>query len=301
MTGGPLVVVGASGFLGRTLVEACTAASRPAVGLSRAECDITDAGAVEGAIVRHRPDLVVNAAAFSNVDAAERDRSGATAVNAAGPAILAAGTAAAGIPLIHISTDYVFDGRKRTPYKESDPVAPLGHYGRTKAEGEARVRAAQPRHVILRTAWLFGRNGGGFVAMAVAAALRRQPIRTIVDQTGSPTAAADLAGAILAVDAAIDRGGAPWGTYHYAGREPARRLDIVEAIFDAVRALGRQTPSIIPATAADFAAAAERPAYSALDSSRFETTFRHPASDWRRRLVELVREEAAATTEQPIP
>jgi dTDP-4-dehydrorhamnose reductase len=301
MTGGPLLVVGASGFLGRTLVEACTAASRPAVGLSRAECDITDAGAVDRAIARHRPDLVVNAAAFSNVDAAERDQSGAAAVNVEGPAILAARTAAGGIPLVHISTDYVFDGRNRAPYKEDDPVAPLSHYGRTKADGEARVRAAQPRHVILRSAWLFGRNGGGFVRMAVAAALRRQSIRTIVDQTGSPTAAVDLAGAILAVDRAIGCGAAPWGTYHCAGREPARRLDIVEAIFDAVRALGRQTPSIVPVTAADFAAAAERPDYSALDSSLFETTFRHPASDWRRRLAELVRDEAAATAEQPIP
>ena len=301
MTGGPLLVVGASGFLGRTLVEACIGASRPAVGLSRAECDITDAAAVERAIAHHRPDLVVNAAAFSNVDAAERDRGGATAVNADGPAILAVRTAAAGIPLVHMSTDYVFDGRKRAPYKEGDPVAPLSHYGRTKADGEARVRAAQPRHVILRSAWLFGRNGGGFTSMAVAAALRRQPIRTIVDQTGSPTAAVDLADAILAVDRAIGGGKAPWGTYHYAGREPARRLDIAEAILAAVRALQRQTPSIVPVTAADFAAAAERPEYSALDSSLFETTFRHPASDWRRRLVELVREEAAATAEQPIP
>jgi dTDP-4-dehydrorhamnose reductase len=301
MTGGPLLVAGASGFLGRTLVEVCTAASRPAVGLSRAECDITDAGAVERAIARYSPDLVVNTAAFSNVDAAERDQSGATAVNAEGPAVLAARTAAAGIPLVHVSTDYVFDGRKRAPYKEGDPVAPLSHYGRTKAEGEARVRAAQTRHVILRTAWLFGRNGGGFVSMAIAAALRGQPIRTIVDQTGSPTAAVDLAGAILAVDRAIGRGAAPWGTYHYAGREPARRLDIVEVILAAVRALQRQTSSIVPVTAADFGAAAARPDYSALDSSLFETTFGHPASDWRRRLAELVREEAAATAEQPIP
>jgi dTDP-4-dehydrorhamnose reductase len=299
MTGGPLLVVGASGFLGRTLVQACTVASRPAVGLSRAECDVTDAGAVERAIAHHRPELVVNAAAFSKVDAAELDPEAAAAVNAEGPAILAARTAAAGIPLIHISTDYVFDGRKRTPYREGDPVAPLGHYGRTKADGEARVRVAQPRHVILRTAWLFGRSGGGFVSMAVAAALRRQPIRTIVDQTGSPTAAVDLAGAILAVDRAIGRGAVPWGTYHYAGREPARRLDVVETILAAVRALQRQTPSIVPVTAADLGGAAKTPNYSALDSSLFETTIHYPASDWRCRLVELVQEEAMATAAAP--
>jgi dTDP-4-dehydrorhamnose reductase len=269
-------------------------ASRSAVGLSRSECDITDAGAVERVITRHRPDLVVNAAAFSKVDAAERDPDAAVAVNAEGPAILAVRTAAAGIPLVHISTDYVFDGRKRTPYSEGDTVAPLGLYGRTKADGEARVRAAQPRHVILRTAWLFGRSGGGFVSMAVAAALRRQPIRTIVDQTGSPTVAIDLAGAILAVDQAMGRGAVPWGTYHYAGREPGRRLDIVEAILAAVRALQRPTPSIVPVTAADLGGAAKTPNYSALDSSLFEATIGYPASDWRSRLVELVREEAAA-------
>ena len=301
MTSGPLLIVGASGFIGRTLIEACADAGRPAIGLARAECDITDPAAVERAIARHRPDLVVNTAAFSNVDAAEADRAGAAAVNAQGPAILGSRAAAAGIPLIHISTDYVFDGGKQTPYSEDDAVAPLGEYGRSKVAGESGLRAVQPRHVILRTAWVFGRHGGGFVRMAIAAALRRQPIRTIVDQTGSPTAATDLARAILAVDAAIGSGFESWGTYHYAGRQPARRLDIVETILEAVRALGRGVPPIVPVTFADFAAVAPRPTYSALDSSRFVRTFGFPASDWRSRLLELVQEEARAMAEQPIP
>lgn len=300
MSTGPILVFGASGFLGRTLIEAAATGGRNAVGPSRGECDITDAAAVDRVLDRNRPRLVVNAAAFAGVDAAEKDRAGAEAVNAQGPAILGAAAAKLAVPVIHISSDYVFDGRQRRPYTEDDPVAPLSHYGHTKAVGEARLRVAQPRHVILRTAWLFGRHGGGFVRMAIDAALRCQPIRTIVEQTGSPTDATDLAQAILAVDAQISANSQSWGTYHYAGRDPASRLDMVETIVDTVRELGRPVPQIVPVGLEDFAGAARRPKSSTLDSSRFVRTFDVAASDWRRHLVALVQREAAAITEQPI-
>jgi len=300
MSFGPILVFGASGFLGRTLIESAAAAGRNAVGLSRGECDITDAVAVDRALDRFRPRLVVNAAAFAGVDAAEEDRAGAAAVNAKGPEILGEKAAKLAVSVVHISSDYVFDGRQQLPYTEDDPVAPLGHYGHTKAAGEARLRAVQPCHIILRTAWLFGVHGGGFVRMAIDAALRSQPVRTIVDQTGSPTPATDLAQAILAVDARISADFRAWGTYHYAGQDPASRLDIVETIFDAVRELGRPVPDIVPLSLESFAGAALRPQFSALDSSRFVRIFDFPASDWRRHLVALVHREAAAITEQPI-
>lgn len=300
MSSGPILVFGASGFLGRTLIAAAAAAGRNAVGLSRGECDITDAAAVDRALDRIRPRLIVNAAAFAGVDAAEDDRAGAEAVNATGPEILGAKAAVLAVPVVHVSSDYVFDGRQRRPYTEDDPVAPLGHYGHTKAAGEARLRAAQPRHIILRTAWLFGEHGGGFVRMAIDAALRCQPVRTIVEQTGSPTDATDLARAILAVDTRIGADFRSWGTYHYAGHDPASRLDMVAAIFDAVRELGRPVPQIVPLSLESFAGAAPRPQSSALDSSRFIRTFDFPASDWRRHLVALVHREAAAITEHPI-
>jgi dTDP-4-dehydrorhamnose reductase len=301
MSDGPILVLGASGFVGRTLIASFADAGRPAVGLSHAECDIIDRVSVGRALARYRPHLVINTAAFANVDAAEADPAAATAVNTEGPAILGDATAAAGMPLVHFSTDYVFDGAKRAPYREDDPVAPLSHYGQTKAAGEARLRAVQPRHVILRTAWLFGRNGGGFVQQAIDAAGRRQPIRAITDQSGCPTAVADLVLAIRAVNAAILAGRQPWGTYHYAGKEPARRIDIAEAILDAMRGFGREVPPIVAVRLADLDAEGKRPAYSALDSSRFTATFGLAASDWRRRLTEFVGEEMAAMTEQAAP
>jgi len=300
MKDGSLLVVGASGFLGRTLIEALDDTERTAVGLSRTECDITDPVAVDRAIGQHRPRLIVNAAAFSGVDAAETERADAMAVNGAGPAILGSRAAADEIPIVHISSDYVFDGAMQRPYVEDDPVCPLGYYGQTKAAGEERLREVQPCHVILRTAWLFGDHGGGFVGMAITAALGRQPIPTILDQAGSPTAAIDVAGAILAVDAAIGNGSQPWGTYHYAGQGPASRVDMADTILAAVGALGRDVSEIIPVDLADFAGAALRPNYSVLNSDRFIKTFDFLASDWRQRLSDLVGQKAAAMTEQSI-
>lgn len=300
MSDGPILVIGASGFLGRTLIEVLAKSDRSAVGLSRVECDISNPMAVDGAIGRVQPRLIVNAAAFSGIDAAETERADAMAVNGEGPAILGSRAAAEEIPVIHISSDYVFDGSRQRPYREDDPVSPLGHYGQSKATGETRLAAVQPRHVILRTAWLFGDHGGGFVKMAIAAALGCQAIRTIVDQTGSPTAAVDLAGAILAVEAAIERGFQSWGIYHYAGQDPASRIDMVNTILDTLSGLGRGVPEIVPVDLADFARAALRPNYSALDSSRFVRTFDYPASDWRQQLAALVGRSAKKMTEQSI-
>ena len=300
MRPGPILVVGASGLLGRALVKASLDSGQEAVGLTRSECDITDPASVAKALDHYRPRILVNTAAFTNVDAAEGDRGGAHAVNADGPEIIGAASADRSIPVIHVSTDCVFDGRRERAYTEDDPIAPIGWYGHTKASGEARLRDVQPQHVVLRTAWLFGDGGGGFVRMAISAALSGQPVRTVVDQIGSPTAAGDLAGAILAVDAMIEQGFADWGTYHYAGEEPASRVDMVETIFAAVRGLGRDVAGIVPMHLADFAALAPRPANSILDSSRFVRIFGFPASDWRGHLVAQVRREAAAKAEQQV-
>src|SRR5262249_52287125 len=159
----------------------------------------TEPTAVRRAIADSRPSLVVNAAAYTAVDRAEGEVEAARRANALGPAVVAKACADAGIPLIHISTDYVFDGGKRTPYRENDAIAPLGVYGRTKAEGEAAVRELQPYHVILRTAWLYGLDGRNFLKTIMRLAAERDELRVVADQHGSPTAAVDLADAILRI------------------------------------------------------------------------------------------------------
>src|SRR5207237_6952913 len=169
------------------------------------------------AVQRERPDIVINAAAYTAVDRAEREAEAAFAVNATGPALLAAACKAAAIPLIHISTDYVFDGSKEGPYREDDPVNPLGAYGRSKAAGDRAVRAALAEHVILRTAWVYSAHGHNFVRTMLRLASERPVLRVVADQIGSPTSAADIAAAIGTIVQQIAGGKAGWGTYHFAG------------------------------------------------------------------------------------
>ena len=193
------------------------------VALSRAEADIADPAAVRAAISRHKPSLVVNAAAYTKVDAAESETEAARLGNEIGPAVLAAACAAAGVPLIHISTDYVFDGSKDGAYLEDDPIAPINAYGRTKAAGERAVRETRVRHVILRTSWVYGEFGQNFLKTMLKLAATRDELRVVSDQRGCPTSTADLAAAILAIAPRLAASDDVWGTYHYAG---SRRDDM---------------------------------------------------------------------------
>jgi dTDP-4-dehydrorhamnose reductase len=212
-----MLVFGGNGQLGRELVR--TAASRqvPLTALARMDTDITDAAAVRAALAKYRPTLVINAAAYTNVDRAESDQAAAAAVNADGPAIVARACAQADIPLLHISTDYVFNGQKSAPTIESDPTAPLSVYGRTKAAGEVAVRDNLPRHIILRTAWLYGEFGRNFLKTMVRLAAERNELRVVDDQYGSPTSTRDLAAAILRIAPRLGGGAEVWGTYHFTG------------------------------------------------------------------------------------
>ena len=187
------------------------------VGLTRADVDIRDDGAVAAAIQRTGPRLVVNAAAYTAVDKAETEPDVARAVNTDAAGFIARGAARSGAPMLHISTDYVFDGSKRDAYTETDAIAPLGVYGRTKAEGEAAVRIANPRHVIMRTAWVYGRYGANFLKTMMRLAAERDRLRVVADQRGCPTATLDIAEAILAVDAVLANDPSRNGTFHFAG------------------------------------------------------------------------------------
>jgi len=284
----PLLVLGAGGQLGREMIELAKERSVTAVGLDRAALDITDAAAVARAIERARPGLILNAAAYTAVDRAESEPEAAHRVNALGAEAIARGAASVGAALVHISTDYVFDGSKRAPYVESDPIAPLGVYGASKAEGEKRVRAVAPSHVILRTAWVFGRYGANFVKTVMGLARQRDRLRIVADQWGTPTSTRDIAEAVLAVRAALEAERTLSGTYHFAGEGATTWHGFAEAIVaEQAKATGR-APPVEAITTADYPTAARRPANSALDSALFSVTFGYRAQPWRNRMIEMV-------------
>ena len=250
------------------------------VGLTRADVDIRDDGAVAAAIQRTGPRLVVNAAAYTAVDRAETEPDVARAVNTDAAGFIARGAARSGAPMLHISTDYVFDGSKRDAYTETDAIAPLGVYGRTKAEGEAAVRIANPRHVIMRTAWVYGRYGANFLKTMMRLAAERDRLRVVADQRGCPTATLDIAEAILAVDAVLANDPSRNGTFHFAGSGATTWHGFAEAIVAEQAARTGKRPPVDAITTADFPTLARRPANSELASDLFAETFGYRAQAW---------------------
>ena len=249
--------------------------------------DITDARAVEEQVCVPGLALVINCAAYTAVDRAESEPELALAVNRNGPACLAAACGKARIPLIHISTDYVFDGSKEGPYRETDPVAPLGVYGRSKAEGEREVRSRLREHIILRTSWVYGIHGQNFVKTMLRLGQERRVLRVVNDQQGCPTNAADLAEVILAIAGRCDRN--PWGTYHYSGKGVTTWHGFAEAIFtEARKYTSLPVERVEPIPSAEYPTPAKRPANSVLDCSLFTSTFGIEPRPWRESLAEVI-------------
>ena len=284
----PLLVFGAAGQVGRELVSLAAARGVPAVALTRADVDITEPAAVAELVEKHRPRLIVNCAAYTAVDKAEAEPDAAARGNIAGPQTLARASATVGVPILHLSTDYVFDGSKAGAYDEDDPIAPLGVYGRTKAEGEAEVRAANPRHVILRTAWVYGTHGSNFLKTMMRLAAERDQLRVVADQVGCPTATADIAEAILAVDLSLARDPALAGTWHFAGTGATSWHGFAEAIVAAQAGHTGRHPPVAAIATADYPTPADRPANSVLDSSCFAATFGYRARSWQARTIDVV-------------
>jgi dTDP-4-dehydrorhamnose reductase len=283
-------VLGAGGQVGRELRRHSWPVDTRLVAFDRAGLDITRREAVFATIAGERPDLVINAAAYTAVDGAESEPDAAWAANCAGPAHIAAACLEVGIPLIHISTDYVFDGTKSGAYREDDPVNPLGVYGASKEAGERAVREMLREHVILRTAWVYSAHGHNFVKTMLRLAGERSVPRVVADQTGSPTGAAGIAGAITRIAQHAKNDNTAWGTYHFAGAGAVTWHGFAKATFD-LASRWRGPPSRVDSvTTVDYPTPARHPANSVPDCSRIATAFGIAPRPWRAMLAEVIEE-----------
>jgi dTDP-4-dehydrorhamnose reductase len=257
------------------------------------ELDITDRASVRAAVGHERPDLVINCAAYTAVDRAETDRERAMAVNGEGPGVLGQACTQLGIPLIHISTDFIFDGSLRRPYLEDDAPNPLSVYGETKQVGEDAVRRECEHHIIVRTAWLYGVQGGNFVKTMLRLAREREEIRVVNDQTGCPTWSADLASALSRISSVIGSKTDPecWGTYHFTDAGMTTWHGFASsAITEARRYETFRVERIVPIPAAEYPSPVRRPSWSVLDTGKITKVFGIVPPPWERSLQAMVHE-----------
>ena len=275
-----ILVTGGAGQLATALAELGGARI---VRVGRPAFDFDQLESLDATIEAHAPALVVNAAAWTAVDAAEQEPKAAARANADGPARLAHLCARRGIPLIHVSTDYVFDGLKGAPYTEADAPNPIGVYGRTKLAGEQAVLAACDRVAVLRTSWIYSPTGKNFVRTMLAAAGRGAPLRVVADQRGCPTAAWDLAAAILTIAEPMLADWRPEhrGVFHAAGSGDTTWHGLALAVFEAAARHGRPMPEIVPIATADWPTPARRPPDSRLDCTRLAQVFGVRLPPWR--------------------
>lgn len=282
---GPILVTGGSGQVGGALAR-LAGADVEIVAPARDTLDLTDPKAL-ATMVGARPwAAVVNCAAYTAVDKAESDVVAAWQVNALAPAALAAASAAADIPILHVSTDYVFSGAKPAPYVEDDAVAPLGVYGASKLGGELAVRSASPRHIILRTAWVVSATGNNFVKTMLRLGAERPHLRVVADQHGCPTSADDIARTILALLSRIDVG--PYGTYHFVNAGEATWHELAERVFARAAIRGRAAPVVEPIATSDYPTPAARPANSRLATAKIARDFGVSPRDWHEAIDEIV-------------
>lgn len=285
-----IMLLGANGQIGQALRAAPLPRDWELGAYGRDRCDLANHGATQKAILEFRPDLVVNAAAMTNVDACEKDQDAAVAINFEGVANLAAQCATRDIPLIHLSTDYVFDGCDGAiPYVPDSQMNPLNVYGNTKVMGEMSVRHELAWHLILRVSSVFSAYGSNILVKTLAAIDAKDDLRFVTDQRACPTYAPDVALALVTMGDAILHGkpGA-FGTFHYCGAPEATRLEFVQAVMEAYAPFTARRPNISGATSADFPEAAPRPAYSSLDMEKTTRVFGLAPQDWRDRLKEAV-------------
>lgn len=291
-----VLVLGTPGQLGHELMRSVWPEGLTVAGVGFPDFDMGKEADVLRVVAEHAPGLVINATAYTAVDKAESDRDTAFAVNRDGPLYLARECARRGIPLIHVSTDYVFDGTKAGAYREDDPINPLNVYGESKAAGEAAIRDHLPHHVILRTTWLYAAHGANFVKTMLRLGAEREELSIVGDQYGAPTAAADLAAAVIAIAGRIAarKDDMPWGTYHATDAGETTWWGFADKIFQRLeRETGRRPRAKAIATA-DYPTPARRPANSRLDGSKLKAAFGIVLPAWEDSLERVLDELMAS-------
>lgn len=298
-----LVVTGREGQIAASLLEAAHGRDDvQVIAVGRPQLDLVRPDTVFKALEASRPDIIVSAAAYTAVYQAEDEPDAAFAVNAAGAGKVAEAAARLGVPVIHLSTDYVFDGTKAGAYLETDPTAPLGVYGASKLAGEHAVAAANPHHLILRTAWVYSPFGRNFVKTMLRLAADRDEISVVADQWGNPTSALDIADAVVHAAAMLqgDSNFAAYGVYHLAGSGETNWSGFARQIMGTSQASGGPHARVRDIATSDYPTKAKRPANSRLSSAKFAATFGWTAPAWRGSTEKVVRRLMGGETRQAL-
>lgn len=286
-----ILITGGTGQIGLELARRSWPANVEAHYPARDELDLTSPESVAACFASGQWDCVINTAAYTAVDAAEGDVAAAFLANAQGPAWLAEASAMAGIPIIHVSTDYVFDGALDRPYDEEDPVGPISVYGASKLAGELAVRAANPRSVVLRTAWVVSAHRSNFLKTMLRLAAERPNLNVVADQTGSPTGAADIASALQVIALKlIGDPGAAGGIYHFVNSGQASWYELAQTIFKLASRHGVVTPNVKAISTAEFPTRARRPANSRLGTAKISRDFGIEPRPWQDAVADIVSE-----------
>ena len=283
------LITGAKGQVGYCLTQQLQG-KHEILAVDRDELDITDQSAVKNAVENFRPDVIINAAAHTAVDRAETEIELSEAINVKGPQYLAEAAKNVGAAILHISTDYVFDGQREGKYKETDATDPQGVYGKTKLEGEQAVAKENDKFIVLRTAWVFGEHGNNFVKTMLRLAKTRDTLGVVADQIGGPTYAGDIAASLIQIAEKIIAGeDVQYGIYHFTGEPYVSWCDFAKAIFDeAVSQNVLEKALLVNAiTTADYPTPAKRPANSCLDLTKIQQVFGIQASDWKKALKNI--------------
>lgn len=290
-----ILVTAAQGQVGHALAMLSKDPAIEIISLPRQQLDITEPSSIQTSLAQIKPDVLVNAAAYTAVDKAESDRQAAFRVNETGAENLARACKQSGIPLIHISTDYVYSGEQTQPYTESDDTGPLNVYGASKLAGEQAVASILDEHIILRTSWVFGLHGNNFVKTMLRLGKVRAELGVIDDQHGGPTAAEDIADTILRLCGSIRAGRQTWGLFHYSGQPTTTWFGFACAIFDRAKSMGFDLGvSVKPIPTRDYPTPATRPKSTILDCNRIKNRYNIDQPDWRERLDAIIRAECAA-------
>ena len=283
------LITGAKGQVGYCLTQQLQG-KHEILAVDRDKLDITDQSAVKNAVENFHPDVIINAAAHTAVDRAETEVELSEAINVKGPQYLAEAAKDVGATILHISTDYVFDGQREGKYKETDATDPQGVYGKTKLEGEQAVAKANDKFIVLRTAWVFGEHGNNFVKTMLRLAKTRDTLGVVADQIGGPTYAGDIAASLIQIAEKIIAGeDVQYGIYHFTGEPYVSWCDFAKAIFDEAVSQNvlEKAPLVNSITTADYPTPAKRPANSCLDLTKIQQVFDIQPSNWQKALKNI--------------